>query len=178
MTCLLLVSLRPRHLLKWVTGWAYCCHRLGARRTLRISRTTTSTPRGSPLSSTQPGLPYSELSSVHIWLLCEHPGESSKTVLFLRSSVSPQFDAEEVLGAEHLHRHAALQSSQLWRAVRWRGIHCWPRGLFFCLETRMEPRLQASSYELASCTLYHFNLPPCWPQGRTTRFRLMWLLQF
>lgn len=113
MTCLLLVSLRPRHLLKWVTGWAYCCHRLGARRTLRISRTTTSTLRGSPLSSTQPGLPYSKLSSVHIWLLCEHMGESSKMVLFLRSSVSPQFDAEEVLRAEHLHRHAALQSSQL-----------------------------------------------------------------
>lgn len=153
------MSLRPRHLPKWVTGWAYCCHRLGARQTLRISHTTTSMPRGSPPSSTLPGLPYSEISIVHIWLLCEHMGKSFKMVLFLCSTVSLQFDAEEVLGAKHLHRHTALQSSQLWWTVWWCGIHCWPRGLFPNFETQMEPHLEAvMNWPHAFCTTPTFHL--------------------
>lgn len=159
MTCSFLASPRPRHLPKWVTGWAYCCHRLGARRTLRISHMTTSTPRGSPPSSMLPGLPYSEISSVHIWLLCEHTGKSFKMALFLCSSVSLQFDAEEVLRAKRLHWHAALQSSQLRWTVWWCDFHCWPRGLFSHLETQMEPQLQVvTTGPHALCTTPTFHL--------------------
>lgn len=64
---------------------------------------------------------------------------------FLCSSVSLQSDAEEVLGAKHLHWHAALQSPQHRWAVRWCGVYCRPRGLFWHLDTPMEPQLQAVS---------------------------------
>lgn len=151
----MLASLRPRHLLKWVTGWAYCCHRLGARRTPRTSHTTTLTPRGSPPSSTLPGRPYSEISSGHIWLLCNglrgcyFCAHLCPCSLMQRRYSEPNTYIDTLPSNPHT-------SDELYDDVAFTAD---PEVCFPNLEHKWSHN--GCSPQLASYSLYHSNLPPC-----------------